>query len=224
MVSSPGCAPGKSNLQHQHRHLVRGMHHGRDVHGPTAVSGNDQRGPAAADFPIDGYSLGAVLARHLAVSRIQGEFPRLCHSGFTSDSAPSRSARIGSLESHAPASARDARQCEGRSSPSVVRRLQSRPRIPSDVVGVERGIIPAAAAAAAAAAPATSSSGGVYGGWLWPTCWIWRLLVENLQPHLSSPCSLHTTRFSKWLLFPLLHLFHATSFHCSIYSISARVG
>jgi len=84
MVPSARCPVGKQNIQHQHRHLVRRLHHGRDVHRSPALRRNHQRRPATEDLPIDGHPFRAIMARYLRLPGIQVELSHLRYPGYAS--------------------------------------------------------------------------------------------------------------------------------------------
>lgn len=127
MVPCPRRPAGQPHLQHKHRHLVRRLHHGRDVHRPPPLPGHNQRGPAAEDLPLDGHTLRALVAWHLAIPRVQEQLSCLRHPGPAPHSAPSRPGRPEPPKYHAPAAARDARFSHGIFTAPLVQRPSSAP-------------------------------------------------------------------------------------------------
>ncbi|OBT50339.1 CMGC/CDK/CDK5 protein kinase [Pseudogymnoascus sp. 24MN13] len=75
VVSRPRRPPRLPHLQHQHRHLVRRLHHGGDVHGSSAVPRHHQRGPARADLPHHG--LAAASCSRPGISQFSEYKPNL---------------------------------------------------------------------------------------------------------------------------------------------------
>lgn len=122
MVQSPGCFVGFKDVQHQYRHLVGRLYHGRDVHRQTTVPGHDQRRPTSEDLSINGDPLRANLARHFPASRVQEQFPIICNAVIGNPPTTGRPAWSRSFEQTPPASTREPHQCPGSPHSSVVPR------------------------------------------------------------------------------------------------------
>lgn len=123
MVPRPGRPLGLKNIQHEHRHLVGRLHHGRDVHRSPSVPRHDQRRSTPEDISTDGHPERAFLARHHELSGVQARLARLRDARPSNDSPNRRTRRFRSAGPVFAAEAGDEGEREGCDGSCLVPRL-----------------------------------------------------------------------------------------------------